>query len=263
MHFDFTVGNRSIGYKWFLGIMILAFNAVSACIIAREMAFSENVFDTWFVLFYGVPEYIKTDQSVFRLPILNMLFAFFGVFLVGGYPYEGMYGYGRNALVQLGDRRCWWLSKLIWGWLNMMVYFVCEVVFSILSSLILNNSSLRIEQSVMYSNVGSTMELLVLIMVAPWIALESLAMLQLLISVFMQPVFGYLAVVAILVVSAYESKPWMVGNAMFLARSEELCGATVSEKSSVLCCLIVIIACVTIGCLIIKRKDLLGKELGE
>ena len=75
-----------------------------------------------------MPPYIKTDDSVFTIPVSWFLFYAFLFLLVGFYPSSDLYGAGKKTLILSGSRFKWLWSKYIWTVINVIMYYAAMIL---------------------------------------------------------------------------------------------------------------------------------------
>ena len=110
--YDIRKGFRENKIKWIVGVFIFVFFS-----FITVSDFSVNSPELGFLAYFtnilqGMPPYIKTDDSVFTIPVSWFLFYAFLFFVVGFYPLSDLYGAGKKTLILSGSRFKWLWSKL-------------------------------------------------------------------------------------------------------------------------------------------------------
>lgn len=97
--YDIRKGFRENKIKWIVGVFIFVFFS-----FITVSDFSVNSPELGFLAYFtnilqGMPPYIKTDDSVFTIPVSWFLFYAFLFFMVGFYPLSDLYGAGKKTLI--------------------------------------------------------------------------------------------------------------------------------------------------------------------
>lgn len=124
--YDIRKGFRENKIKWIVGVFIFVFFSF---ITVSDISVNspELGFLAYFTnILQGMPPYIKTDDSVFTIPVSWFLFYAFLFFMVGFYPLSDLYGAGKKTLILSGSRFKWLWSKYIWTLINVIMYIMLQ-----------------------------------------------------------------------------------------------------------------------------------------
>lgn len=126
--YDIRKGFRENKIKWLVGVFIFVFFS-----FITVSDFSVNSPELGFLAYFtnilqGMPPYIKTDDSVFTIPVSWFLFYAFLFFVVGFYPLSDLYGAGKKTLILSGSRFKWLWSKYIWTLINVIMYYAAMIL---------------------------------------------------------------------------------------------------------------------------------------
>jgi hypothetical protein len=182
--------------------------------------------DFWIFIYGGMEEYIPTGP--FMIPALWIIFfstIFFGAL---NYPYNDLFGYGKQILLRTRGRVLWWLSKCGWNIIytvifhGMVLLVIC--IFTALSgsnfNLDLNTEFLMIQFKLQpYEIVSSEIKLPLLVFISPIIVSIAINLFQMTVSLFVKPIFGFLCTSVILVSSSFMMSNFMLGNFGMAVRS--------------------------------------------
>lgn len=126
--YDIRKGFRENKIKWIVGVFIFVFFSF---ITVSDISVNspELGFLAYFTnILQGMPPYIKTDDSVFTIPVSWFLFYAFLFFMVGFYPLSDLYGAGKKTLILSGSRFKWLWSKYIWTVINVIMYYAAMIL---------------------------------------------------------------------------------------------------------------------------------------
>lgn len=126
--YDIRKGFSENKIKWIVGVFIFVFFS-----FITVSDFSVNSPELGFLAYFtnilqGMPPYIKTDDSVFTIPVSWFLFYAFLFFMVGFYPLSDLYGAGKKTLILSGSRFKWLWSKYIWTVINVIMYYAAMIL---------------------------------------------------------------------------------------------------------------------------------------
>lgn len=220
-------------------------------------------------LFCGMPKFVPAKTEAFVFPIrwflLHMVLLYGGLY----YPYRDLNTLGSSVLPRSGSRYKWWFSKCIWAIFNQLLSYLCIYV-TLFVFCLLSGEELSLQITSMYINDimkaesifdSFSEDLLLIAVVLPFLVTMALCLLQMMLSLFVKPIFSYLVVAVILLASAYMDNLILIGNFAMPIRSCHVIenGYRMQEG----CVIVLIIACmaVVIGLLRFRRYDIMSQEL--
>lgn len=261
--YDLKVGARQNRYRFLFALLMLVFVSELSILSMRQNMTQVNFWNYCYQAFLGIIEYTKDRTSQFTLPILVMLFQLILLFLVGSYPKQGMCGYGKAVFFESGSKRIWWMSKYIWMVCNILFYYAAFFLVLIVCTALEQSEGaiFSLQASEIFAMTGaSAAKFLQNLLLLPLLTSFTMGAIQLLLSVFVKPVWGYAACIVILIVSAYLTSPYLIGNYFMMARNADMAGGPIHLQSgiciNVLLCFVVWAA----GAVKIKHYDLLSRS---
>lgn len=257
--YEFIVGARITKGRYIVTIFLFL-------LIVRFLIFQGNInfWDFCVKLWEGIPVYKRSENSVFILPALLMFVQTVLFFVVGSYPTKEIQDYGKFSFLY-SSRKQWWVRKSVWIFVNIGIFFV--VLYFMIglgtviktkdwSSLSIINASVAKEMS-----ASNYRRLLVWCFLLPFMVSEVFGILQLFISVYVKPIYGYLMIEIILVLSAYFTNPFLIGNYMMLLRADVfLQNSCINLEWGTVYCILLYTFLFTIGFILISTKDILYKK---
>lgn len=180
-------------------------------------------------------------------------------------------GMGREmgrTLPLLGSRAGWWLAQVASA---AAVALACMIAFAltVLAWTVVRGQGLSLgiqQELLLLADLGLPNPDAGRVDAAPFLALAALVFitvteLQLLICLVWGPVIASAAAVSLLVASAYLQAPWLLGNALMVARWEEMVFDGVSMVWSAVVAAAVLVVSVSSGCVLMRMVDVTGKGL--
>lgn len=217
--------------------------------------------------FGGCDLYIFDLDRPFAIPFQWLLLILLAIYINFDLTEESSAGVNVQLLLRAGDKKQYWLSKILCITISTSLYFMLGVivtlgcgsalggVFSLeIDNLILNVMNLS---SMVPREATSPAFIPTLLMV--WFAILTITLLQQLISLFIKPIGSFLVMAVFLFLSAYFMKPFFFGNYAMMIRNTLLCEGGVDAAEGILILSLVSLASIAGGCVVYDRKDILSK----
>lgn len=209
----------------------------------------------------GMPPYIKTDDSVFTIPVSWFLFYAFLFFVVGFYPSSDLYGAGKKALILSGSRFKWLWSKYIWTVINVIMYYAAMILVLAAVTCAIGKWSTKSDDMLMEMGIDmqqfATGNEVLVWLILPMLCACTIAVVQLTISIFAGAIAGYIVSIVYLVVSVYWVSPFLMGNYLMIIRNNRICALGMDAAAGIISCIIVMVVCVVHGSVYFNRKNIL------
>jgi hypothetical protein len=262
---------NGIWKKWYL--YVSAF--VIACVFtgnyyaqyrSSEALFTERLTSTniLFYLYEGKEAFSAEWGSAFVVPVVWILIFLLSAFLTLDYPMKSLSGHGIQVMTRIGKRTAWWGAKCVWIAASTLIYFglwyltvivVCKVTGTDISlgySQAINAELLELEME----PLTHTQEMM-LLLVLPIMTALSINFLQLCLGLFLDKIYSFLLVAFLLFASAYFKSPIAIGNFAMVKRSVFCIEDGLSAQIGLMINGIIIVACVIIGFVRIRKFDIL------
>lgn len=220
--------------------------------------------DFWMYLYGGMKVYRPQDGTVFLFPVIWILLLAMPAFLTLHYPFRDMQDIGPQILCRSGSRKNWWLSKCFWN----LCCTTCFYLMVLLTALFLcilwkrpltANLHPRVIQ-ILFQLTDQPSDASPLL---PWYTfllplLISLALniLQMTLSLFLKPLFGFLCTSVILICSAYAMHPALLGNYGMLLRHNWYMNEGVSYGTGIALALFFIFITIIVGLIRFQSHDI-------
>lgn len=223
----------------------------------------------WFYLYGGMEKYVPSTGNPFLFPVIWIILFVTVPFLMLNYPLTDMQGTGQHILVQAGGRVKWWCSKCCWNILGTVLYHTIIALVLMLFSLLFNGALNReIHMDVIRSifNLERGLELVdrtsipFSIVVLPILISVAVNMVQMVLCLFLKPVFSFLIINISMISSVYLLSPYMVGNYAMILRYDWIYKEGVSYRRGILFFLTLTILSAVIGMIRFRHYDILDRD---
>ena len=251
--------------KWLAAIAIQIFLCIRSF---REVSFGGGTYELlselWLVM-GGAREYIPPEDSSFQLPACWFLFHSYLFFLIGFYPASELYRGNGQALIRTRTRAGWLISKFISTVVNVVLYYCCFLGLMLLGNVICGGSLLPLNGIISFGGIPifdkSPTELLIVFLLLPLFVSMTLGCIQAVLSLFLDPVFSFMAAIGYMSASVFWMSPLLIGNFSMLYRQAWISGkAEMSTAMGMVCCLCSMILTMIGGIYMFRRKDILPEE---
>ncbi len=224
--------------------------------------------DYWFYLYGGMCEYIPSPDNPFQFPAVWILVFLVLPFILLNYPFRDMYGVGQQVLVRSGQRSLWWLSKCCWNFCGTVLYhliiqaagLVLSLVFEVEISNQIHMDFINLVFNIRYQEVWNPSSLPVAALLLTMLVSAAVNMLQMTLSLFIRPMFGFFAVAVLLLASAYLLSPLLIGNYAMAFRYDWMLKAGVSMGAGMRIAAILLFLAVLTGLVRFRLYDILESE---
>lgn len=217
--------------------------------------------------FGGCDLYIFDLDRPFAIPFQWLLLILLAIYINFDLTEESSAGVNVQLLLRAGDKKQYWLSKILCITISTSLYFMLGVIVTLgcgsalggVSSLEIDNLILNVMNlsSMVPREATSPAFIPTLLMV--WFAILTITLLQQLISLFIKPIGSFLVMAVFLFLSAYFMKPFFFGNYAMMIRNALLCEGGADAAEGILILSLVSLASIVGGCVVYDRKDILSK----
>lgn len=271
--YDLKIGLRKT-IPWFLivaGIVVMTSIALHLGILAEEkdgleLMRSLNSMDYFLHIFEGLKPVEMMSDDKFQLPITWFLIHMILFYFTGKYPYSEIYNnHGANVLMRGGSRNKWFLSKWMWSLVCVVIYYFVAYIFVLLFCLAAQIPiSFEVQpidyQDLLSPMINCTMPETVKLMILPVISSMAAVSIQLVASLLVNPLLGFMFMAVLYISSAYYFTPLLIGNCSMFARNSVFCIGGIGFQQAVIVSLIMMTVSLFIGLFVFNRRDIMGRK---
>lgn len=223
-----------------------------------------TVMDYWIYLVQGRKPYHFDLYVFFDVPARWMGLLIFLLISLNNYLLSDLKGWGVQALMRSKSRLNWWMSKVIWCWLYVLVYYGVCLFLTVLFAAS-NGAALSVHPSAEAMRFFvkesflkcSELRLICIVLVQPVLLTGFLGMLQMLLSLCIKPIFAFVAVFTILMASVYWRSYLLPGNWGMPYRIAPIVKKGLLPSYCLILLIAGILVCLVAGYLIFRKRDVL------
>lgn len=266
--YDLRYGFQSNRGKWLFALLV----QVYFCTLAGRLSLISNTcigfLERLTFLFQGLPEYRLSEAGVFELPVHWLIFHGFLLFLVGFYPVQELTYSGGQAFVRSGRREYWLLSKVLWVCFTVAGYYLMlAAVLAVCSLLAGDPGTLSEVMTVLFGIDTSELgigEIVLYWWAMPILVSAALCLAEVVMTLFIEPLLAFFAVLSYLVASVFWTSPALIGNYSMLQRGRLLGGnPAISVQNCLAFSLSLIVIALILGIKLFRGKDILLAQGGQ
>lgn len=261
--YDLKNGFRESKAKWGIAIALFVFLAditISNCMIYDE---GMGYFGYFTDLFMGMPKYVRSETSIFQLPVSWFLYYAYMFFLVNFYPVTDLYHCGMQSITASGGRSKWLMSKFLWTAVNVIVYQILFLITLLLLSavrgqIVTSSEALWKVYGIVLEDMDSFMIALIWLIV-PVLTGIAIAFVQMTIGICVNAIAGYLVTIAVMVVSVYWLEPFLIANYLMIIRNNQISMDGIEISMGLKLDTVLILLSMIVCCMIFRKKDIFQK----
>lgn len=224
--------------------------------------------DTVFYIFAGMAEYVPEPTTFFRFPMIWMLLYIVLAWITLEYAHNDLVDYGQQVLIRTNGRTMWWLSKCVWNACSVLGFFgviwLTLLLFCLAAgypiTLTLHADLLGNILNASVTGTGSADVLLLATFLLTPLVLMALNLLQMTFTMFVKPIAGFCITTALLILSAYQISPLLIGNYAMPMRSTAFLSTGVDLQTGILYALVLAGIAVAVGAVRFRHYDILEIE---
>lgn len=272
---DLRYGARQTGGRFAAAFLLMVFlvTMFRFLTMGQDGGFGDASFTDCFAsLFGGMSEYDPSHDSSFNVPASWLCVCLMGAFVVLSYPGQNLESIGAKQCIAAQSRWSWWLSKCVWTTVNVFLYWLLAVVVALLAStqaihdgagdLVLSQEAADALGFIAAADCDAclgTSRVLLFVAGVPF-ALAALCLVQLVVSVNLNPLVAFGLTASLLFHAAFYLTPMSLGNYLMLARSDLTVNNGVDAGLGIVLSVAVGIAAVAVGGKVFAGRDIVGKE---
>lgn len=245
----------------FLSINFFFFMSVQNVFNGKEHAY---FIDYLMNMFFGIAPFKNDGKNVFIIPIVWLLFNSFLGIINGFYITKDLKKNATAYLIRIKSRKLWWTSKFVWCIFSTIVYYFLFVVSIVIIMGISGCFDFGTNAAVCENFFGVSFnfiditQLYIASLFVPLIISTGVSALQIMLTLFIKPIYVFIGLLGLLVTSVYFYSPMLVYNYSMVARNNILDGVDISStlQGIIIGCGLMVSAFI-VGMIKIKRKDIL------
>lgn len=220
-------------------------------------------------IYGGTKEYIPTFGEPFKLPYIWLINHLLILYVTLHYMKDDLIGFGMQVLYRSQSRMLWWLSKCLWQFIVVTIfYLIAWIILALLYGIFYSENFMSVIADAItdYIEFGESLKLepdlhlFAEVTLLPWLFTLSMALMQMCLSLFIKPVFSYLISVVMCIDSSFQLKCFWIGNYSMAVRNEKVITNGLQTKTGIVIYFTLIVFTVFVGLIRFRKYNIIDKE---
>lgn len=267
---DIREGWVSLRWWYLVTACLFAVDVGAMALQAKAYGYADmhfSVGDYLCYFFAGAKEFSLLYDEPFRFPPAWAATVLVPLYMTLWYPCRDLSGFGTLMMVEGGGRWKWWLAKALWVAITIVLFFAVALIVAVFAAIVLGGSlSLSVSDGTPLlmgsrpSQIADPPYDIVSMLAVCVVAMIALALFQLTVSVIVDPLVAYVAIVATLFLSVFYKNDLLVGNYLMAIRNASFMKGGMDAGTGFVASCVLALSSIAIGGWLLSKKDLLGKE---
>ncbi len=271
MNYDLKLGISSNIKKLLLFVVLVtAYNIVGSHSIAGYAELNNlkpDVLD-YFCYVLGGPRFIPEGMiEMYQIPVMWLMLQIMIAYTIGYYAVTDLHRYGQQVLLRSTSRTKWWLSKVIWNLITVLIMYSIVFGITLLSAYVSGASfewKLTDDIAMEVCNINMIPEdvsiILIFIFVMPVIVSVTLSIMQMVIALITSPIIGFIVTQSIAFLATIYTNKIFISNYAMLSHSKYTCFSNIDYHHGLIICGVLMIVSVTAGSIYFMHCNILPKS---
>lgn len=236
---------------------------------ASEVGTVPTYADYIMYIYGGMTQYIPNPADPFQFPAIWMIWFMSLLYFMSSYAYKDMQTVGIQLLTRSGSRLLWWMSKTVWCFIGTLLFHAviwltvcigCVVTKADLTFTLHTDSICRLFQTFSTGSAVGIADIPTIILLLPVVVSFAFCLCQMTLSLFIKPMFSYLAMAVTVILSTYIFSPMLLCNYAMLIRSELFMSNGVNAYTGYAYAAIVVLFLTLFGARVFYSYDVINRE---
>ena len=220
----------------------------------------------YYIYFFAGDRAADFSEGIIPIPAVLLGLQLIISSMVGYYPVDDIYGYGKQVFIRVKTKTNWWISKCIWTFVSVLAVYVLIYVgiaiFGIVAGCDISMSyNVEIVQFMNQQYIGlvSKTDILLHMFVTPVVYSLAISFIQVTLSMVIGPLLSFLSVMIYNILGILLAHKALFFNYSMLLRNENVSGVNIRPFEGIIYMLIVAVVSIVMGIFVVNKKDLLEK----
>lgn len=269
LQYDLNIGFSINLPKYIISALFIAILCAKfySNLSASEGIPNGNIIDCYMYIFKGMKVYNAENGDPFMIPFDWLILQSLIGLLIIQYPTQDLHSYGTQLLIRSRSRVFWWISKCIWNFATVLMFYLLSFIIPIVFSAIFGDLSLipnikvnEFSSLIDLKDVQINFTFYISIFILPILTSVAVSLFQMMLSFLINPVISFLLIVGVMAASAYCHTPFLVGNYTMILRNKAIYESGFNNTNIIIIDLLIVILSVIVGLLYFKGTDILKKD---
>lgn len=255
-------------WRYLVAALLFSLSGLHFWDILRFESEKATWMDFMIYIFKGSETFNLSTSEQLKLPISWIMVIGGCLFLNLDYFLNDMTATGQQILFRCNSRKGWFISKCVWIILSCIFYYGIGMIATLLLTISVGGDLSMVNNPVLTQGLYLLSEPIELTscegicigIILPLLTIIALCMMQMTLSLFVKPIFGFLTCICSLVLAVYVNSPFIIGNGAMTLRTALQSEGNMDLLAAGITCIGVTGLSIVIGTLRFSSMDILGIE---
>lgn len=262
--YDLKCGFAYNRIKFVIALVFILTNCIYFKIITKGIQIDDVSFGDLIIFFFKGEAVFSSKTGNVPIPITYLGFQIIVAILVGYYPYDDIYGYGKQIFIRCQDKKKWLTSKVVWSISTILLFYFCTYMILILFSLIsdfdmsfgYHKEILMQTNNIEIPNIESA-TIIINGMLMPIAYSMVVSLIQICISLGSNAIIGFLTTMIYAFIAVFFTSKFFLSNYTMILRNTEYSMVKYNKPEGFITLIIVYVFAILIGRFVINKKQLI------
>lgn len=268
--YDLVCGYKYNFKKLIIAVLFVIFNCILfSAMVSRSMKLYGYVDVTlmdYLIYFFKGAKAADFDMGVVNIPVVFLGMQIIIASMIGYYPFDDIYGYGKQVFIRVEKKTTWWISKCVWVFTTVLSFYA--ILYAVVSFYCLitgQDMSLSYHPDIVnyleqaYIGAVAKQDIFLYVFVMPVLYSLMISFAQLTISMLLSPIISFLFVMIYNIMGILVMSKGLFANYSMILRDRMASGYDIKHTEGIIYMFILMIVSVIAGIVVIKRKEIFEK----
>ncbi len=270
IRYDLVCGYKYNFKKLIIAVLFVLFNCILfSAMVSRSMkvyGYVDVTLMDYLIYFFKGAKATDFDMGVVNIPVVFLGIQILIASMVGYYPFDDIYGYGKQVFIRVEKKTTWWISKCVWAFVTVLSFYAILYAIVLLYCLITGQDmSMTYHHDIVnymdqaYIGAVKKSDMLLYVFVMPVIYSLMISFAQMTVSMLLNPIISFLFVMIYNIMGILLMSKGLLANYSMLLRNELSSGYDIKSMEGIIYMIIPMIVSIIVGLIVIRRKEIFEK----
>lgn len=270
IRYDMVCGFRYNYTKYIIALVFVLLNCAlfsifSSWTIHSGFEYRCTLMDC-FIYFFKGARMVNLESGSFDIPVIFLGLQIIIASMVGYYPFDDIYGYGKQVFIRVDKKRRWWISKCAWVFatvfMTYLLIYLSIAVYCLFAGVRMDmsySSELIMGMDGMFIDFIPIHNMILYVFVMPLLYSLMISYVQVMLSMIIGPIISFLLVMIYDIVGILVTHQLLFANYSMIYRDMSVTGVDIQPVYGAIFMLIVMLLSIIAGGFVINKKEIFEK----
>ena len=226
----------------------------------------ECTFMDYLIYFFKGVEVIDLNNGSFTIPVIFLGMQILIACMVGYYPFDDIYGYGKQVFIRVDKKSRWWLSKCLWAFMTVLCTYIL-IYAAIFIFCLCSKDSISLSYSTelvwnmdnQFIEGVSKVNMMLYTFIMPFMYSVMISFVQVTLSMLTGPVISFLIVMIYDILGILLTHSSLLANYTMIFRDKMVSGMAIQPMTGLVSMMVIMLVSTILGVFVINRKEIFEK----